>query len=146
MKHGDLSSTVVPRVLIVFEGALGFLGPRKVGEYNRLGSAGKWGRAAACWDFNDTLTRALADLVIRRDVRAEVITYSGPDEFAGCLAERFDDLGVPLYGVTATTLARTVRGLAYAPDIARVYDGDPANWLAYGSKGRPLRFPADLGR
>lgn len=146
MQNGDLSSQVVPRLVLVFEGALGFLPESKLLAYNALGSQGDWWRAARCWDLHELMCRKIWDVVFRQSFQLEVVTYAGPDDFADALQVRFDEENLPISRTLASTPARMARRLAYAPDIAAVYDADRANAFKYGGKGRLLTSVHLLGR
>jgi hypothetical protein len=146
MLNGNLSNVVTPRLVLVFEGALGFLPTAKVGEYNRLGSEGKWDQAARCWDLHALMMLKIWDVVWRQSVQIEVVTYAGPPEFAESLQERFDEEGLPISRTLSSTATRMARRLSYAPDIAYVYDADPKHAFTYGGKGRYLRSVHELGR
>jgi hypothetical protein len=146
MLNGNLSNAVVPRLVLVFEGALGFLPEEKVQEYNLLGTIGKWGDAVACWDFRDLMCRKIWDVTYRLSFQLEVVTYVGPKEFADALQARFDEESLPVSRTVASTPERMARRLAYAPDIAMVYDANRQHAFTYGSKGRYLRSVHELGR
>lgn len=146
MKNGDLSNVVVPRLVLVFEGALGFLPADRMLEYNTLGSRGDWWRAARCWDLNELMMQKIWDVVFRQSFQLEVVTYAGPDELAEALQVRFDEENLPISRTLASTPARMARRLAYAPDIAAVYDADRDNAFKYGGKGRLLTSVHLLGR
>lgn len=146
MLNGDLSNKVTPRLVLVFEGALGFLAAGNIQVYNRFGTAGKWELAAACWDLNDLMCRKIWDVTYRQSFQLEVVTYAGPGEFASALQDRFDEESLPVSRTVASTPARMARRLAYAPDIAAVYDANREHALVYGSKGRYLASVHELGR
>lgn len=146
MLYGDLSNVVVPRLVLVFEGALGFLPPDRVEDYNKLGSRGAWDQAARCWDLHDLMMRKIRDVTIRQNFQLEVVTYAGPPEFAQSLQELFEEEGLVISRVLSSTAVRMARRLAYAPDIAYVYDTDPQHVMMYGGKGRHLTSVHQLGR
>lgn len=146
MLNGDLSNVVVPRLVLVFEGALGFLPPDRVEQYNKLGSAGHWDQAARCWDLNELMMRKIWDVVWRQSFQLEVVTYAGPQNLAESLQERFDEENLPVSRTLASTPDRMARRLAYAPDIAVVYDSNAEHAFTYGGKGRYLTSVHMLGR
>lgn len=146
MKGGDLSNVVVPRIVLVFEGALGFLPASRVSSFNTLGSTGHWYEAARCWDLNDMMMRKIWDVTYRQSFQLEVVTYAGPPELAESLQERFDDEGLPISRTVASTASRMARRLSYAIDIAYVYDVDPQHVMMYGGRGRHLTNVNQLGR
>lgn len=146
MLHNDISNVAVARLILVYEGALGFLPADRVGDYNQLGSEGRWDRAARCWDLNELMCRKIWDVTWRQGFQIEVVTYAGPPEFAEALQERFDEENLPISRTLASTADRMARRLAYAPDIACVYDADPDHAFTYGSRGKLLRNINELGR
>ena len=146
MLHGNLSADVQPRLLIVFEGILGFLPPGRLAEYNQLGSAGRWDRAMGLWDLNGICMQKIVDLAIRKNQQIEIVTYVAPPEGAEALSRRFDEENLPVSRVIASTPQRTARRLPYAPDVACVYDVDARNVMMYGSRGRHITNVHQLGR
>ena len=146
MQGNDLSNVVMPRVLVVFEGLIAYLGRDKVAEYNRLGSRGDWPAALALWEFDPLALAKLNDIIIRRDIKVDVVSFVMPPEGAQALAERFDEESVPVSRVVASTAERTARRLAYGIDIARVYCPDPQHALMCGSKGFHTTSVHQIGR
>jgi ABC-type Zn uptake system ZnuABC Zn-binding protein ZnuA len=146
MQGGNLANTVVPRILVVFEGLLGYLSADRVGDFNRAGSAGDWAGALALWDLSPLALAKLNDLIIRRDIKVEVVTFTMPPEGAQALAELFDEESVPVSRVLSSTPERTARRLAYGIDIIRVYCPDPRHALMCGSKGYHATSIHQLGR
>lgn len=145
MQYGDLSNEVVPRILVQYEGIIGYLSADKVDLYNRLGSRGHWRAAIELWELDPLALAKLNDLIIRRSIKVEVVSFVMPREGAQALAERFDEESVPVSRVVASTPDRTARRLAYAPDIARVYCSDPAHALMCGGKGYQVTSVHQLG-
>jgi hypothetical protein len=147
VQHGNLSNVVVPRLVVVYEGALGFLPEDRVDRYNALGSAGRWYDAARLWDFDDLMMRKIIDVTYARaSYQVELVTYAGPDEFAAEVYERCGEEGLPVSRVTSSTAEVMARRLAYAQDIACVYDANRETAYMYGQKGRLLTSVHQLGR
>jgi hypothetical protein len=145
--HGDLSNVVTARLVLVYEGALGFLPEDKVDRYNALGTAGRWYDAARCWEFDELMMRKIIDVTYARaSYQVELVTYAGPGEFAAEVYERCGEEGLPVSRVTASTAEVMARRLAYAQDIACVYDASPQTAFMYGQRGKLLRSVHDLGR
>jgi hypothetical protein len=144
MQRGDLSNEVVPKLLIVFEGAIGYLPEDKRRMFEKAMGKGHWDDACACWDLNDLMLRKIWDVVARQSREVEVITYLGKD-FADTLAGRLDVEDVPVHAVWATDPASLSRKLAYMPSVSAVYDPDPAHQFTYGAKGRVLTSVHDFG-
>jgi hypothetical protein len=137
VQHGNLSNVVVPRLVVVYEGALGFLPEDRVDRYN----------AARLWDFDDLMMRKIIDVTYARaSYQVELVTYAGPDEFAAEVYERCGEEGLPVSRVTSSTAEVMARRLAYAQDIACVYDANRETAYMYGQKGRLLTSVHQLGR
>ena len=137
MKGNDISNSVVPRLLVVFEGLLGFKDdPSTVTKIRR-----RLGRkdivTTEDWQMNEPMMHAVWDMVWRRGYTVDVVTFLG-DEFATALTERFDDEGLPIGRVLSTKPNLLARKLAYMPDVAAVYDPEPSRRFTYGSKGVPM--------
>lgn len=146
LKGNDLSNVVTPRLVLVFEGALGFLPEARVRDYNYHGTKGNWRLAWQEWELDDLAMRKIWDVTFRQSFQLEVVTYVAPEEGAPALAERLEEENLPVSRVTASTPARMARRLAYAPDVAYVYDANRLNALVYGSRGGYMSSIHQLGR
>lgn len=142
MLHGDLSNRVSPRIVLVFESALGFCSDDR--KFARHWGHGRWDKAAQFWDLNELCARRLLWLYHKRDLNIEVVTFLGPQEWADAINEELLS-ELPLHRVWATTAVDLGRKIAYMPDLAMVYDPDPARWLMYGGKGRFLTSVHQIG-
>lgn len=145
MRNGDLSNRAVPRVVIVFENAIGYLPEGRRAEWRKLARKGRWDDVAALFDLDQLMLRKVNDLARRFDVHVDVVTYCGPEEFARALERVFDRENVLVRIVTATTPERLARRTSYEPDIVSIFDGNQAHSLVYGPKGVYLTDYRQLG-
>lgn len=146
MKGNDLAGVSAPRILIVFEGVLGFITGEGEEAFHHYIDEMNWLAAARCWSLNDLALAKLTDLCVRMSVNVEVATYAGPQEFADALEFLLCDQElVPIRRVIASTPQQTARRATFANDIISVYDPEPARSMAYGSKGRHLTSIHQLG-
>jgi hypothetical protein len=143
MHKGDLSNEVIPRILLVFEGAVGYLPDERKKAFDKAMSKRHWDDAVALWELNDLMLRKIWDIMFRQHRDLDIITYLGK-EFADMLAARLDEEDVPVRSVWATTPAILARKIALMPDVAAIYDPDPEHQFTYGSKGRVLQSVHDL--
>lgn len=141
MRNGDLSNRVSPRVVLVFEGALGFCTDTR--KFDRQLRRGHFEEATRFWEINSLLAGKILHLNYYKDVTFEVVTFIGGDEWAAELGYYLEDL--PLHRVWATTPEKLGRKIAYMPDLACVYDPEPKRWLMYGTKGRFLTSVNQIG-
>jgi hypothetical protein len=140
MENGNLSNRVAPRIVLVFEGALGFC--TDTARYDKAVRKEKWETAIKYWSLNTLCMAKLMHLYFKKDVNIEVVTYLG-EPFAEELRYLLQDL--PLHRVWATTPFDLGLKVAYMPDLAMVYDPEPKRWLMYGGKGRYLSSINELG-
>lgn len=146
MKSNDLSGTSAPRIIILFEGIIGFLTPEGEAAFEKYVEAENWFSAAKCWSLNDLALAKLSDLCKRLSVNVEIATFEGPQEFADALEFILADLEcIPVRRVIASTPQRTARRATFAIDIISVYDPDPVRSMAYGGKGRHLTSVHQIG-
>lgn len=144
MQNGDLSNSVTPRILLVFEGALGYLEKDDGRGFSRAIRRGQWGDAVNLWKLHQLTAQKIWDVTVRQSIGIEIVTFFGA-EFGGALEYRLQvDDDLPVRGVMATTPDRLARKIAYMPSLAAVYDPDPSRWLTYGGKGRHLTDPNQL--
>jgi hypothetical protein len=144
MDKGDLSNEVIPRILLVFEGVVGWLPPENKKTYDKLVRKGQWYYAVYEWELNDLMLRKIWDVMFRQSRELDIITYIGGQPFADALAARLDEEDVPVRRVWYTTPAILSRKIALMPDVAAVFDPDPAHQFTYGGKGRVITSPHDL--
>jgi hypothetical protein len=142
MQGGDLSNEVSPRLLFVFENTVGTL-PNKVAEAKEAWylRAKRWRKAVDVWDISDRAYALLWDVSWRYNYRFDVVTYHRP-HFAKALAERFDDEGLPVGRVIASSPPKLAKQLAFMPDVRYVYDADESRLFTYG--GRGVHMPGGL--
>lgn len=142
MQDGDLSNEVAPRLLFVFEGTVGSL-PSKTAEAKERWylKMKRWDKAVACWDIADRSYALLWDCTWRYNFRFDVVTFR-PKGFAKALALLFDDVGLPVGHVIATSPAGLAQRLAHMPDVKYVYDADAARLFTWG--GRGVHMPGGL--
>lgn len=144
MQHGDLSSAPVPRHVIVWENAIGFLPDESRAQWRKLSKAGRWDDVAGLFVLDQMMLRAINDMTHRFGAQVDVVTYCGPQAFARALERLFDREHVPVRITFASTPERMARRIAYEADIVSVYDGNPGHGLVYGPKGVYLQHHRQL--
>jgi hypothetical protein len=142
VEHGDLSNKVSPRVLLVFENALGYC--TDMSKSDKYLAKKNYTRAFGYWDFNEMLLRQILWLFHKKDVRTEIVTFIQGD-FVDEIKVALEEMDIPVHRVWCTTPENLGRQIAYMPDLACVYDPEPIRWLMYGSKGRFLTTATQLG-
>jgi len=147
MQNGNLSNIVQPRVLLVFEGALGFIDGDAVQEFNKLASRGQWFSAWNLWEVNDLMARKIWDVTKRQSVNVALCTYVSDNALAAVgLQEWADEARLPIGECLAVKPESLARELSYMPDVACVYDASYNTCAALGSKGKHLRNVNDFCR
>lgn len=144
MQHGDLSNVVTPRLVVVFEGAVGFLMDEYDKKYQKALKKEKWWEAIAYWKLNDKMLGRLWYLFAKKSVVIDICTWMG-DGMAAAIEDVLNFSNVPVQSVWASTPDILARSLAYTPDIALVYDPDPDHVFTYGGKGRLLTDVNQIG-
>ncbi len=145
MQGNNLSSAPVPRIVVCFENALGYLPDDKRKQWRKLARRRKWDDMAGLFQLNHMMMRQVAWLTHRRSMSIDVVTYCGPEAFAEALARRFDAENLPVRRVFSSTPERMARTTSFEPDIVAVYDANPEHALVYGPKGKILTHHAQLG-
>lgn len=150
MKNGNLSNVVQPRVMLVFEGALGHISESDVEEFNVRASDGLWFEAWQMWKLNEMMAariwHVVRTLFVQVDVATLFIPESNSHDAALGLQEFLELHNLPISNTHAWSPKRLARELAYMPDIAMVYDANPESWAMYGRKGRALQNVNDFCR
>lgn len=142
MINGDLSNKVAPRLLLIFEGALGFCTDRP--KFDKAVKKKHFDEAVGYWERNEFCCRKILHLYHKRDVNFEVVTFLG-EGFAAELTYWIGNLDLPIHRVWSTTPENLARNIAYMPDLACVYDPEPSRFMAYGAKGRYLSDINQIG-
>lgn len=145
MYKGDLSNKMMPRLILVFEGAVGVVPEDKKREYAKACQKKKWWDAIRCYDLNDMMLAKILDLHWRRDINVSVVTWLSQDA-ALAIEERMDEEGIPIRGCFFSKPAKLARELAYMPEVMAIYDPDPDHVFTYGSKGVVITDVNQLGR
>jgi hypothetical protein len=142
MQDGDLSNDVAPRLLFIFEGTVGHLrdGPAELKEKLYIRTR-RWKKALDCWEVADRAYALLWDVTWRYSFRFDIVTFRPPG-FAKALAELFDEVGLPVSHVIATTPVGLAQRLAFMPDVRHVYDAEEARLFTWG--GRGVHMPGGL--
>lgn len=144
MQYGDLSNKAAPRIIIVFEDAVGYVPDEDIDKFDKLLSKKKYEAAAELIRPREIIMRKLLDLTWRKNINIHLVTWMGV-EMSVQIEKWMDEAMVPVRSCIASTPEILARSLAYHPDIVAVYDPDPAHVLTYGSKGVLLRDPAQIG-
>lgn len=145
MHKGDIDNKVTPRLLLVFEGALGNLPKESERSHKRAMKRGNWAKAVSLWKLNQELILRMWYVYRTLDKQIEIVSYL-PEEFVEELALRLDQEAVPSSRVWASQPFLVARLTSFQPDISHIYDADPSRVFTYGSKGRILSNPNDFGR
>lgn len=145
MRFGQLDNTPSPRIVIVFEGAIGRVPEEREKDYAKAVARGRWFEAISCFDLSDIMLRKLLDISWRLNLNVNVVTWLG-EEAAIAIEFLLERENIPVRGCFASTPLRLARDLPYNPDIVAVYDPDPAHVFTYGSKGILLEDPNQIGR
>lgn len=149
MEGGDISNLVVPRIVVVWDGLLGYLPSKpaeaKFASYTRFK---RWKRAVALFEINEFMARQIWDLTWRKNFSVDVVTFTGGDAFAEALKERIEDREqLPIGHIWFEEPNNLARSLAYRPDVACVIHANHHHQLTFGSKGRLIsaQNPSLLG-
>lgn len=136
MQGGDLSSDLVPRLVLVFEHLVGVVPstPAKV-AYEALTRAKRWGRAVEMLAVNEPLARQMWHITWHLGYQLEVVTYLSEKAVDG-VQHWIDEKDLPVHRVWYTDPNKLARKIATMPDLAAIFDPDPAHQLTFGRKGR----------
>lgn len=143
LQRGQLDNKAMPRMVIVFEGAIGILPEDNTKNYNKYASKGQWWRAVDCFEINESMTRKILDLGWRLNYNITIVTWMSEDA-AQAVEEKLNFL--PIRGCFYSSPSQLAMDLPFNPEIIKVYDPDPAHVFTYGGKGVVLTSPTQLGR
>lgn len=145
LEHGNLANRSVPRLVVVFENALGYLPDDRRAEWRKLSKAGRWDDVAGLFELDHLMLRKITWLSFHKSMTIDVVTFCGPAAFARALERLFDREHVPVSIVSASHPERLARQTSFEPDIVAIYDGNADHRLVYGPKGVYLTDHRQLG-
>lgn len=138
MRRGELSSEVLPRVYVVFEGLIG-LPPTSAKDRTAellARKRKKWEQVTDYYQLNIKTSQGIRDLYWRQRFRVDIVTFvhSG---MADAIRNKLDSRNL-LFGdvVHFGTPADLAHELVYDTSVLAVLDPSPENALVYGRKGR----------
>jgi hypothetical protein len=136
MRRGELSTSTVPRVYVVFENLLGILPDSRTKALEAIArKRRKWKQAVDYYQINRPTSQGIRDLYGRHDLKVNVITFIDPG-FVDPIQEKLDSKNLFFGGVYYFTMESLLDDLTYDPSIKAVYDPDPSHALTYGSRGK----------
>lgn len=145
MEHGNLGNRAAPRLVVVFENALGFLPDDRRDDWRRLSKAGQWDDVASLFVLDPLMLRKITWLCFHKNMTIDVVTFCGPEAFARALERLFDREHVPISIVQSSNPERLARRTSFEHDIVAIYDGNEHHRLVYGPKGVYLTDHRQLG-
>ena len=145
MLNGDLSNVVAPRLIVVFEGAIGSLPESKVKDYEKAAKRNDWWRAVSYFELNELMLARILYLNWKSNFNISLVTWM-PEEAAEAIDEMMSEHSIPVRGCFSSKPSSLARLLPYNPDIACIYDPVPEHILMFGSKGTVLTDANQIGR
>lgn len=145
MFRGDLSNVVVPRILVVFEGAIGHLREEDLKKFYKYQSKRRFAEALECFDVSELMLASILRVCMRDNLNVSLVTWM-QQGMAEAIAELMNYYSVPVRGCVSESPYLLSAKLPYNPDIIAVYDPDPEHVLIFGSKGVLLDSPGRIGR
>lgn len=145
MYKNDLSNRMLPRLVVVFEGAVGILPSDKHKDFDKAVKKNRWQDAIELYELNDLILSKILDLHWRKNINVEIVTWLGAGA-AYAIQEVLDEEGIPAL-VYSSTPVKLAREMVYRPDIVAVYDPDPGHVFTYPSgKGVIITDANQIGR
>jgi hypothetical protein len=138
MQGNDLGSGTEPRLILVFEGLIGFL-PTKKAELTFKTSMKfhRWGKAVSQFVPNEQMERRIYDITYNKGFNVEALTFLG-DQMQDHVMQWIDDHYLPIGRVRSHTPDELSKKLAYMPDVAAIYHPFNNMTFKFGGKGRYL--------
>lgn len=136
MQGGDISGDLVPRIVLVFEHLVGVLPTASQGAqfsaYRRIRS---WKRAVRLFQVNDLLAKQMWHVTWHLHHQLEVVTFLH-DDAVQPISDWIDEHDLPVHRVWYSEPNKLARKIATMPDLAAIFDPDPAHQLTFGRLGR----------
>lgn len=145
MQGNNLSNTVAPRLVVIFEGGMAYMPSENVDKFLEFKRKNKWWKVIECYQYFPAVIAQIERLNRNTNVNFEVCTWMG-DDAAEAIANDLDEMSLPIRSVWSSTPDELGRSLVWLPDIAYIYDPDPDHLLKYGKKGVLFKDANQLGR
>lgn len=143
MQRGQLDNKSMPRMIVVFEGAIGVLPEANAKRHGKYIAKRQWWRAVDCYEIIEGYTKKILDLGWRLNYNINIVTWMS-EEAAEAIEDKLSFL--PVRGCFYSSPQQLAMDLPFNPEIIRIYDPDPAHVFTYGGKGVVLTSPHQLGR
>lgn len=140
MRGGDLSASLAPRWIFVWEGVVADVPDSAVASFKLAMRLGRYKRAAETYEMHPHVVKVIWDLTWRRDYRFDLITFLG-QPFCDALEKRLERESLPFSNLWAVDEASLSRRLSTMPDVQYVIHSDPTRHLAYGNRGLLVTDP-----
>lgn len=136
MQGGDLANDLVPRLVLVFENLVAVI-PNSLNRvaYESFVRTKRWHRAFNLLAVNDPLARQMWHITWHLGYQLEVVTYLS-EKAVEPAQQWIDEKDLPVHRVWYADPNKLARKIATMPDLAAIFDPDPAHQLTYGKKGR----------
>jgi hypothetical protein len=136
VQGGDLSNELVPRLVLVFEHLVGVV-PNSLEQvkFSTFVRTRRWRRAVNVLVVNDLLAKQMWHVTWHLHHQLEVVTFLHPDAVEP-IADWIDREDLPVHRVWNTEPNKLARKVATMPDLAAIFDPDPAHVLTFGRTGR----------
>lgn len=144
MRGGTLDNKVLPRIVVVFDGSLGYVPTELAEQFNIHYILREREHAVSLMRLDKLMTAKLLDITRRLEINVDLVTWMEP-EYADLISDMMNSYSIPVRSCFPSSPQELARDLAYNPDIVAVYDPDPANMFVYGSKGIYLQNPNQIG-
>jgi hypothetical protein len=136
----------MPRVCVVFEGAVAFLDSKDERLFTKLLEKEHYGAALQLFKLNELAVKVIWDRAWKYDLRIDIITYFGGDEFAEAIRASLEAEELPFNNVWYTRPDILARKATWTQDLQRIYDPFEAHVGLFGQKGRYLTDINQIGR
>lgn len=146
MRDNDLSDEPVPRVAVVFEGAVAFLDAKDERLFAKLMGKHHYAAALQLMRLNPLAVQVITNRVYAGGVKIDLITYLGDSAWADAIADAMDAEELPYNNVLATRPDVLARTASWTVGLLRIYDPWPEHQGLFGPKGRYLVDINQIGR
>lgn len=143
--NGDLSNVSAQRVLLVFEGLVGYLPANKVSAYEKYYEDKHWNSIIQSFDIDSNVINRILYLTWKANYNFHIVTWYADNQAAEAIAERMDTLSVPIRSVFWSTPPRVAKMLVNNPDITAIYSPTPEHVLTFGSKAVLVTNVSQIG-
>ncbi|MFN2347137.1 MAG: hypothetical protein ABR616_15670 [Dermatophilaceae bacterium] len=138
IEKGDISNSIAPKLVFIFDGLVGRIPQDEERVAARLRKRGKWDQLARVYEVDTKMGAHLWDIIWRSPFSFDIVSFETDDEkWYDALERLLNRANVPHSRLEIYADPNDfAQHMAYAPNILRVFHGNPSWNFKFGDRGQ----------